>query len=352
MMISTLSTQSDTFEQLLTVHPEGKIFQSALWAKFLEGIPGIRGSFLCTVEEDGVLYGGIRSYVYGLGKRTWIYTPCAPIITEAGRPHLQKVGEIMYTNIIQEAKKRRAVWWRTECTTSVEDEPLKSVLEHWGKKTNESYQPEATLRLALSGTEEEILAQMKPKGRYNIRLAEKKGVVVKKYIWGKEGMEKTPSGEDPITLFYTLFQETTARDGFKGREEQYYRRLLEVVGEKGFLLLAFHEGEVLAGGIFSLFGHTCIYHFGASSVHKREYMAPYSIQWKAIQEARNKGMMYYDFLGISPEGVLNHPWQKVTEFKKKFGGEGVEYVGAYEVVFSPIVYSAIKLLKWVRKKRK
>lgn len=134
------------------------------------------------------------------------------------------------------------------------------------------------------------------------------------------------------------------------------------------LYLAEHGGKVLAGMIATYFRDTATYYFGASSNENRHTMAPYLLHWQAIQDARAAGYHYYDFFGIAPEnqrdpisktggiskvpGISNanhpHPWQKVTEFKLKFGGERVNYYPAQEIVYQPFWYTLIRFAKWAR----
>ena len=78
-------------------------------------------------------------------------------------------------------------------------------------------------------------------------------------------------------------------------------------------------------------------------------MAPYLLQWHAICEAKKLGFAHYDFLGIAPSGSKNHPWQGVTDFKLKFGGEIVNYVKAKEFVFKPLWYFIIRLVKKIKR---
>jgi len=91
-----------------------------------------------------------------------------------------------------------------------------------------------------------------------------------------------------------------------------------------------------------------IYYYGASDNHYRKVMAPYLLQWEAIKESKKRGCKYYDFLGIAPEGAVNHPWAGVTQFKGKFGGEVVDYPKAKDLVLKPFWYFLYKLRKGSR----
>lgn len=202
-----------------------------------------------------------------------------------------------------------------------------------------NYQPETTLKINLTQSEEEILQQMKPKGRYNLRLAEKKGVKIKE--------------SQDLKEFYQLLKSTTSRDGFFGHSLDFYQKMLFSFGSDAQLLLAEYQNEVIAGGIFVYTPTEGIYYYGVSANEHRNVMAPYLLQWKAIQEAKKRGCLWYDFLGIAPLNSLpNHPWQGVTDFKKKFGGEVVNYLPAQEIVLKPFLYQLILLIKKIKKKLK
>jgi len=203
--------------------------------------------------------------------------------------------------------------------------------------------PQDTLLIDLSLSEEEILKHMKPKGRYNIRIAQRNKVEV---------FEST-NVED----FYNLLQETTQRDGFSGHSLSYYENFLKSLGENAKLYLASiidkdtEEKIIVAGGIFTFLDDTCVYYYGASTSNKkyRNLMAPYLVQWFAINEARKKEMKHYDFLGIAPENAKNHSLSGVTQFKKQFGGEHVSYPEAKDIIYRPFFYGLFRLWKLLRR---
>ena len=124
--------------------------------------------------------------------------------------------------------------------------------------------------------------------------------------------------------------------------------MLNTLPDNAELLLAKHEGKVIAGGIFIYLDEWGIYYYGASDHDYRNLMAPYLVQWSAIQEAKKRGCKYYDFLGISPENSVNHAWAGVTQFKKKFGGKVANYPKAKELVLRPLWYWLYKVYKKIR----
>lgn len=201
------------------------------------------------------------------------------------------------------------------------------------KDAHAHYQPEVTLVIDLTKSEQEILAQMKQKGRYNIKIAQKNNV---KIIESKDATE-----------FYKILKQTWERDKFKGHLQDFYQKMIDMVdGAK--LYYAEFEGEIIAGIIVTFYKDTATYYYGASSNKHRNVMAPYLLQWHAIQAAKAKGCKFYDLLGIAPEGAKNHPWQGVTEFKRKFGGEVVEYAHAKERIYKPFWYWVMRIIKKLR----
>jgi len=197
------------------------------------------------------------------------------------------------------------------------------------------HHPKTSLIIDLTQTESEILKQMKPKGRYNIKVAEKHGITVK------------PSLD--IGAFYDILTATGNRDGFGIHPKSYYQKMLDTMSENTQLLLAEYQGKVIAGGIFVYLDEWGIYYYGASDNEYRNLMAPYLIQWSAIKEAKNRGCKYYDFLGIAPENIKDHPWAGVTEFKKKFGGTVVNYPNAKEMILRPFWYWVYRIYKLIRR---
>ena len=211
-----------------------------------------------------------------------------------------------------------------------------------------SVQPAQTLMLDLKKEPEELLAAMHEKTRYNIRLAEKKGVRV----------YAASLRDDSFEIFWDLLQETTARDAFHSHDKAYYRTMLDALDGNpaadgktrpvAKLVFAEHDGKVLAANLMIYFGGTATYLHGASSRTRREVMAPYLLHWSLMREARSWGYEAYDFWGVAPENRPEHPWAGITRFKKGFGGTYVEYPGAFDLPLSRFWYTLYSLAKRMR----
>lgn len=206
-------------------------------------------------------------------------------------------------------------------------------------------QPPDTVLLDITPDQETLLKGMHKKTRYNIGLAEKKGVVVRK------------TGKEELDSWYDLYEITSQRDKIAIHPRSYYRGLFETAdhfpGSPVELWLAEHDGQVLAGIITLLWGQRCTYLYGASSNEGRNLMPAYLLQWKAILDAKERGCTEYDFFGIPPTGEEGHPMHGLYRFKTGFGGIIHHRHGAYDQVFRPWVYfftnQAEKLRTWYYK---
>ncbi len=166
--------------------------------------------------------------------------------------------------------------------------------------------------LDLTKTEDEILAQMHEKWRYNIRLASKRGVTV----------ERVNSSKENIDIWIWLLHETLSRDNFAGNSRKYYEIFVSELEKNNqwWLYFASFEGRVIAAGIFVYVLDRAIYYYGASSSkpEDRKQMAPYLLQWHAICEARSRNIPVYDFLWVADPSNPDDTLRWVTDFKEKF----------------------------------
>jgi lipid II:glycine glycyltransferase (peptidoglycan interpeptide bridge formation enzyme) len=199
---------------------------------------------------------------------------------------------------------------------------------------------EYTAVINLEKDEDEILSLMKPKGRYNIKLAQKKEVEVK-------SVEKTL---DNIKLYYNLMLETTLRDNFSGNSIDYYINFLNKI-ENSELLLAYKDEKVIAWGIFTFDKEVSIYYYWASTSNKnyRNLMAPYLLQWEAIKIAKNNKSKLFDFLGVSSPGSEEDSLSGVTNFKKKLTLDIRKVSEWYIFIRKPFTYKFFNILRKIKK---
>lgn len=190
--------------------------------------------------------------------------------------------------------------------------------------------PAHTRITELGATEDELLATMHSKTRYNIRVAQKQGVVVN-------------LAQTDFDSVWHLFQETSSRGAFRLHSKDYYRQMVESLKDgacRAFLATASHEGTLLAANIMIDFGDTRIYLHGASSNVHRNLMGPYVLHWELMRDAKERGFAFYDWWGVAPIGAPEgHPWSGISRFKRGF--PGVEYVspGTHDLVLNPFAYN-------------
>ena len=198
-------------------------------------------------------------------------------------------------------------------------------------------QPPRTIIIDIRGSEDEILAKMKQKARYNIRLAEKKGVTVR--AW------------DDIEAFHKMMLVTGGRDEFGIHSLEYYKRAYELLQPKGLgeILVAEYEGKPLAALFVARNGHRAYYLYGASTDEERNRMPTYLLQSEAMKWAKARGCEEYDLWGVPDEDeeMLETDFQTrhdglwgIYRFKRGFGGELKRAAQALDRVYNPLLYWA------------
>jgi hypothetical protein len=199
-------------------------------------------------------------------------------------------------------------------------------------------QPPDTVVVDLSRGEEAILAGMRQKTRYNVRLAEKRGVTVATYV-GEGAREE-------LSRWYRLYQETAARDRITIHPMTYYAGVFTAADEVAqtgspvptlALLLASHGDDLLAGVVLASWRGMTTYLYGASSNLKRNLMASYLVQWEGMRWAAARGDSAYDLFGIPPANDPSHPMHGLYRFKTGFGGEVIHRPGCWDLDLSPPV---------------
>ena len=312
------------------------IFQSANFAKFQQKIPYRGKTFRVDVED---MCGKISALLIrvSVGRWHWLWIPFGPIIT--GEPSYRSYMDFC-RKIHVIARDEQAVFVRFEAGAQTYPSAVKNMRRIFShtRTTTTRFTPDHTLVLDLSLNDEELLRHMKPKGRYNIKVAQKNGVLVKQYKTFKEIPEKD------FEAWYEIMKETGKRDGFGAHEKAYYFNLLSTLGSthESSIFIAYNANkEVLCGAIVTYHDQVGMYFYGASSYKHRALMAPYLVQWEAIKESRARDCAYYDFLGVSPPNSPKHHWAGVTDFKEKFGGDRVSYAPAFEIIHRPFLYKLL-----------
>ena len=196
------------------------------------------------------------------------------------------------------------------------------------KFSSEQIQFKNTVFIELEGDEESLLAKMKQKTRYNIRLAQKKGVTVRQ------------AGRSDLPVLFKMYAETSLRDGFTIRSAEYYYEVWITFMDKGMAhgLLAEVEGEPVAGLMLFHFAGKAWYLYGMSSDRHREKMPNYLLQWEAIHLAKQLGCSVYDLWGAPDVFDETDPMWGVYRFKEGLGGEVICTSGAWDFTPYPFLY--------------
>jgi lipid II:glycine glycyltransferase (peptidoglycan interpeptide bridge formation enzyme) len=197
------------------------------------------------------------------------------------------------------------------------------------RPASEQVQFRNTVHLDLTRSEDGLLAAMKPKTRYNIRLAARKGVNVR------------PGAGADFQSLYRMYAETSLRDGFAIRPYAYYADAWDAYVQAGLgqPLVAEVEGQAVAGAVILRHAGTATYLYGMSRELHREKMPNHLLQWEAIRWARAQGCHTYDFWGAPDSFQPGDPLWGVWRFKEGFGGTVIRTLGAWDYPASPGAYA-------------
>lgn len=323
---------TDQYIDYLENHSHSGIWHYPEWLNFqIKTGKAFDGKIFFIKQENTILLAGIilfqKKKIFNFG-----YIPGGILYNKLTR----ELYNFLYQNLKKIAKEKKLVFIQIDSITP-ENTDFSDIINHSPnhKTTAKLPIPQFTNLIDLNQPEEEILKNMKGKGRYNIKLAAKKGV------------EIVEGSKTDIPLFYELLKITTQRDGFSPNDLEYYQNFIqEITNTK--LLLAKHEDEIIAGGIFTYTNKQALYYYGVSSNHKRNLMAPYLVQWEAMKIGKIKGCSYYDFLGIADPANKNDSLKGVTDFKLKFGGKITKFNPSYVIITKNTTYFAFNFLNKIK----
>lgn len=326
MKLEEITTQSE-WEKAEQFSKSAEFLQSWHWGEF-QASAGKKVVRLGIYNESDALVSVFQGFVHQLGFGfKYLYIPRADISDE------------IFLLLKEHAKKNGYVFIRVESG-------LKNDSAAKFQKTK-NRQPKNTLVLNLQKDESALLDEMHQKTRYNIRLAEKKGVEIRE---GKDA-----------NIFWELNSQTTARDTFKSHGKTYYEKMLQ--SPICHQLTAYYENKPIACNLYISFNRVCTYLHGASANEYRNVMAPYLLQWTGIQFAKKFGCTAFDFWGIAEECKKDEPgavcindfcwdsrdkWSGITRFKVGFGGSRKSYPDAFDIVVNNWKYKLYRLVKGLR----
>ena len=319
------------WNQFLSTHPNAHLLQTGEWGE-LKSAFGWKPVRVVNGDVGAQIL--FRKLPLGL---TIGYIPKGPI---------GKGDSEFWLEIDNVCRQNRAVFykWEIDAWGALEDNFIfdRASIMFYQQKAGlkdspHNIQPPRTLIVDIKDSEEEILARMKQKTRYNVRLAEKKGVTIR--AW------------DDIESFHKLMLLTGGRDGFGVHSLEYYQRAHDWLHPKemGELLVAEYEGKPLAALFVARNGNRAFYLYGASTDEERNRMPTYLLQWEAMKWAKARGSEEYDLWGVPDENeaTLEANFEKrhdglwgVYRFKRGFGGELKRAVQAMDRIYNPLLYWA------------
>jgi peptidoglycan pentaglycine glycine transferase (the first glycine) len=333
---------ADEWTDFLEHNPHAHLLQTKSWGDF-------KASFGWNVYRLISEHVGaqilIRSVKLGY---SFAYLPKGPLVPHSlGDP--PKINDQVWAVLIPEidtlCKQANAILIKVE-PDIFEDSDLERIPSPTGFVTSQhAIQPQRTLIISLQGSEDEILARMKQKTRYNIRLSLKRGVIVR-------------SSSD-INLFHKLMAVTGQRDEFGVHSRHYYQRAYELFSPRGEceLFVAEFERQPLAALLVFAHGKRAWYFYGASADEHRDRMPNYLLQWEAMRWARHQGCLTYDLWGVPDFDLetLENSFLKrqeglwgVYRFKRGFGGELRRAAGPWDRIYRPRLYRVYSW--WVKRK--
>ena len=325
-------------------HPAGHLLQTWAWGE-LKARFGWHALRLALVEAGGIVAGAQALFRPVLPGFSLAYVPKGPLMDWADAAQ----SSALLDGLRHACRSRHSIFFKIEPHAPDEVALREAVVRHGAVVSEHTVQPPRTIVVDLRPAEEDILAAMKQKTRYNVRLAARKGVTVRLGAAGD------------LPTFYRLSQITGRRDSFGVHSPDYFRSAFELFGPDCALLLAEVEGEPVAGVMVFVHGATAYYLFGASSDAHREKMPAYLLQWEAMRWARGRGCEAYDLWGIpdADEATLEANFAMYGEespelwgvyrFKRGFGGQVVRAAGAFDFVGNRPLYWAYR--QWMARRR-
>ncbi|MBN1579361.1 MAG: peptidoglycan bridge formation glycyltransferase FemA/FemB family protein [Anaerolineae bacterium] len=322
-MIYRTETDSSAWNDALSRLPGNHVLQSWEWGQVKSAHNWTPTRLLW--EQGGKPVAAAQVLRRPLPYTPWgiMYVPKGPALDYASPKLLQCVLD----DLERFSRRQGAIFLKIDPDTNATDVVTALTARGW-RYSDEQIQFRNTALLDLSPTRDALLAEMKSKTRYNIRLGERKGVTI------------TPGSVEDIPLFYRLYAETGHRDGFLIRPLSYYQDAWQTFIQAGMaqMFLAQVEDEAVAGLILFRFGVKVWFMYGASTDKHRNWMPSYVLQWHAICWAKSVGCTVYDMWGAPDTLHENDRLWGVWRFKQGLGARYVPHIGAYDYPASHLLY--------------
>ncbi|MFH1187627.1 MAG: peptidoglycan bridge formation glycyltransferase FemA/FemB family protein [bacterium] len=331
------------WNSLVGAHPFSQFLQSWEWGEFHKKMgrkvwrfaAGESNELNASIQssQDGIkrlLAAQIIKYDLPFGQN-YLYCPRGAVISQELEIENQKLWNLFFLKMDKMAREEGSIFLRIEPFGG--SEIIKSKV-----CKAKDIQPKNEWLLDLTKSEDQIFKEMRQKTRYNIRLAEKNGIIA---ISSNDKLSRNE--------FWRLISNTYSRKEIKTHSKQYYEGILGMA-EGIKLWVAQCGGKTVAANILSYFGDSATYMHGGADYERRNLMATYLLQWEAIKDAKIRGYRYYNFGGVKAEQNIKFPttsriennWAGITRFKKGFGGFELNYIGTYEMPVNKLKYFVYK----------
>ncbi len=318
------------FDEFVAKSSSSPILQSYEWGEF-KGEFGWNPIRIAIVDEGEIRAGiSILKRKIPLIPASIFYAPRGPVVDFADEDSLNK----LLIAIALEAKKHRAIYLKIDPEMEEGDTNTIKILVSKGfKRGRRQIQPRSTHHLDLTTALDELLKNFEEKTRYNIRLAEKKGVKI-----------EDESNLDGVQKFYNMYKETAERDNFLIHPFSYYKSLKKFLIDKGLakVFVAYYKGVPIASVFIFTFGDRVTYMYGASTDEYRNVMPNHALHWHVIGWAKKAGFKKYDLWGIPANPTEGHPLWGVYRFKKGFRGKVMKFIGVYDLPFNRFMYNLLE----------
>jgi peptidoglycan pentaglycine glycine transferase (the first glycine) len=324
----TLSDNWRAWNEFVETTPETGFMQSSWWVDFRNAC-GFE-NFGITLKDGEEIVGGAVVLKFRYTEDScFYYIQDGPVL-----PGDLLAAEEVFGVILNEIEERRESEPGTVSHIRIEPRwlSLPSFLSGFRSLpplTDPYMEARDTRCIDLRPSEAAILAQMKPKGRYNIHVAQKHGVTI---------IEDT--SQRGLADFQSIYEETAARQGMAAKPPDYFQPLVSVFAPPRHrsIFFAEYQGVRIATAVVVFFGSRATYFFGGSRDLHRNVMAPYLLHFEIMRKAKALGHQWYDLWGIAPANQPDHPWRNFTAFKAKFGGEEIHLVPTLDYVYDDVAY--------------
>jgi lipid II:glycine glycyltransferase (peptidoglycan interpeptide bridge formation enzyme) len=341
MLTFTVVDNQETWNIALGTLDGGHLLQSWQWGELKSKYGWKPSRILWNDDSQTPIAAAQLLFRTTTGNLTIAYCPRGPI--------LNWEDPVLYSQVLSDladhASRHGAIFVKMDPEITIDNGPelldqdkTKRLLESWlhlgWRESQEQIQFRNTFILNLDPDEETLLANMKQKTRYNLRLSARRGVAIRR------------GGLEDLDLLYQMYAETSIRDGFVIRDPAYYREAWGSFIQDGVAqpLIAEVENEPVAAIILYRFGKTAYYLYGMSRAFQRDKMPNHLLQWEAIRWAKEAGCLVYDFWGAPDHVDPGDPMYGVYRFKEGFGAQFEQTVGAWDFPIKSLQYRLYKNL--------